>query len=67
MDIVLPDDAFHISSKDLDLFGHGGMVFWFVSSIIFASVYFFIFLLPWTRLRDRLALPSKNTQFFLFY
>lgn len=59
LDIVLPDDAFHIPSKEIDLFGHGGMLFWFVSSILFASIYFSIFLLPFTRLQDRVALPCK--------
>ncbi|GAB0088518.1 hypothetical protein DMENIID0001_029650 [Sergentomyia squamirostris] len=61
LDIVLPDDAFHIPSKDLDLFGHGGMLFLFVTSIIFATIYLIIFLLPCTRARDYLALPAKRS------
>lgn len=59
LEIVLPDDSFHIHSKDFDLYGHGGMLFWFCSSLIFTCVYLLIFILPWTRLRERLALPSN--------
>lgn len=59
LEIVVPDDSFHIHSKDFDLYGHGGMQFWFCSSMIFTCVYLLIFILPWTRLRERLALPSK--------
>ncbi|XP_077293880.1 transmembrane protein adipocyte-associated 1 homolog [Arctopsyche grandis] len=59
LEIVLPDDCFHIDSRDFDLFGHGGMLFWFCSSTFFAIIYFSILLLPWTRLRERLALPTK--------
>lgn len=67
LDLVLPDDAFHIPSKDLYLFGHGGMLFWCVSSFLFAAVYLCIFLLPWTSLRDRLALPSNFDFFFVVF
>lgn len=59
LEIMMPDDAFHIETRDFDLFGHGGMLFWFTSSLVFAVIYLFILILPWTRLRERLALPSK--------
>ncbi|XP_026461564.1 transmembrane protein adipocyte-associated 1 homolog isoform X2 [Ctenocephalides felis] len=57
LEIVLPDDSFHIASRDFDLYGHGGMLFWFCSSIVFTALYGAVLILPWTRLRDRLALP----------
>ncbi len=38
LEFVSPDESFHVSIKDYDLFGHGGMMFWFVSSIVFAVV-----------------------------
>lgn len=60
LEIVLPDDSFHIPSRDFDLFGHGGMLFWFCSSVVFTSLYAGVLVLPWTSLRDRLALPSKS-------
>ena len=40
LEFVSPDESFHVHTKDYDLFGHGGMMFWFISSIIFASVSF---------------------------
>ncbi|XP_012272881.1 transmembrane protein adipocyte-associated 1 homolog isoform X1 [Orussus abietinus] len=61
LELVLPDDTFRIPSKDFYVFGHGGMMFWFCSSIVFTTIYIFILILPWTRLRDRLALPTRKS------
>ncbi|KAG8232896.1 hypothetical protein J437_LFUL013434 [Ladona fulva] len=55
----------HIREQDYHLFAHGGMLFWFVSSVIFAMVYLTILILPWTRLRERLALPTKRS-FYIY-
>ena len=42
LEFLYPDDRFHVSSEDgdddFDMFGHGGMLFWFISSIFFALV-----------------------------
>ena len=40
LEFIYPDDRFHISSDsgDFDMFGHGGMMFWFCSSIFFCVV-----------------------------
>ncbi|KOB52190.1 putative transmembrane domain-containing protein [Operophtera brumata] len=62
LEIVMPDDMFHIETRDYNLFGHGGMLFWFTSSLVFALIYFLILVLPWIPLREYLALPSE----FLF-
>lgn len=59
LEIIMPNDMFHIDIGDYDLFGHGGMLFWFTSSLVFAVIYFIILLLPWIPLREYLALPSK--------
>ncbi|XP_075217160.1 transmembrane protein adipocyte-associated 1 homolog isoform X2 [Lycorma delicatula] len=61
LEVFAPDEHFRIDSKDYILFGHGGMLFWFISSIVFALIYLTILILPWTRLRERLALPSKRS------
>lgn len=63
LELVLPDDTFHIPSRDFYVFGHGGMMFWFCSSLVFTLIYLFILILPWTRLRDRLNLPSEYSVF----
>ncbi|XP_052781583.1 transmembrane protein adipocyte-associated 1 homolog [Mya arenaria] len=55
-----PDPKFHVNSKNYDIFAHGGMIFWMTSSIFFFIVYSFIYILPWTKLKDRLNLPSKR-------
>jgi len=61
LEILKPDDSFKVHGKDFSLFGHGGMMFWFVSSICFTVIYLCILILPWTRLRERLALPTKKS------
>ncbi|CAN7938624.1 unnamed protein product [Ixodes hexagonus] len=61
LELVMPDRKFFVPDKNFELFGHGGMLFWFISSVVFAAVYLVVFSLPWTRLRDRLALPSKRS------
>lgn len=38
LEFVSPDESFHVIGKDYELFGHGGMVFWFISSIVFTAV-----------------------------
>ncbi|XP_070395884.1 transmembrane protein adipocyte-associated 1 homolog isoform X3 [Dermacentor albipictus] len=41
LELVLPDRKFYVPDKNFELFGHGGMLFWFISSVLFAVV------LPW--------------------
>ncbi|XP_043515597.1 transmembrane protein adipocyte-associated 1 homolog isoform X1 [Frieseomelitta varia] len=65
LELVLPDDTFHIPSRDFYVFGHGGMMFWFCSSLVFTMIYLFILILPWTRLRDRLTLPTRKS-FYIY-
>ncbi|XP_017795724.1 PREDICTED: uncharacterized protein LOC108577131 [Habropoda laboriosa] len=65
LELILPDDTFRIPNKDFYVFGHGGMMFWFCSSIVFTMIYLFILILPWTRLRDRLTLPTKKS-FYIY-
>uniref|UniRef100_A0A1B6MMG5 Transmembrane protein adipocyte-associated 1 homolog n=1 Tax=Graphocephala atropunctata TaxID=36148 RepID=A0A1B6MMG5_9HEMI len=65
LEVFAPDESFRIHSKDFNLFGHGGMLFWFTSSIVFSMIYIVILILPWTRLRERLNLPTKKS-FYLY-
>ncbi len=41
------------------VFGHGGMVFWMLSSGLFASLYFLVHLLPVLPCRHYVTLPAK--------
>ncbi|KAI5746094.1 hypothetical protein M8J76_017238 [Diaphorina citri] len=59
LELLNPDPSFGRWFPGRQVFGHGGMLFWLVSSLLFTMVYMFILCLPWTRFRDRLALPSK--------
>jgi len=43
LEIFMPDSIFRINSKDLNLFGHGGIVFWLISSVIFTMVKYSIY------------------------
>ena len=40
LEFIYPDLRFHVKypDREYDIFGHGGMVFWFVSSIFFSLV-----------------------------
>ena len=40
LEIFSPDEDFHVPSKEYDLFGHGGCVFFLVSSVLFTIVSF---------------------------
>ncbi|XP_031563241.1 transmembrane protein adipocyte-associated 1 homolog [Actinia tenebrosa] len=44
-----------------NIFEHGGMIFWFASSIVFAIVYCVIIILPFTRLRQHHIFPMKKS------
>ncbi|ELU09696.1 hypothetical protein CAPTEDRAFT_179108 [Capitella teleta] len=63
LEFMYPDDRFHVAhgDREYDIFGHGGMVFWFISSIFFFLVYSLICLIPFSGLRDRFALPTKRS------
>ncbi|KAL0278163.1 UNVERIFIED_CONTAM: hypothetical protein PYX00_000064 [Menopon gallinae] len=63
LEIISPDDTF--TSKDYNIFGHGGMLFWFISSLMFTLVYFMVLILPWTKLRERLVLPTRHS-FYMY-
>ncbi|XP_054277947.1 transmembrane protein adipocyte-associated 1 homolog [Macrosteles quadrilineatus] len=65
LEVFAPDESFRIHSKDFNIFGHGGMLFWFSSSVVFSLIYIVILILPWTRLRERLNLPTKKS-FYLY-
>uniref|UniRef100_A0A1A7YMT6 Integral membrane protein GPR175 n=1 Tax=Iconisemion striatum TaxID=60296 RepID=A0A1A7YMT6_9TELE len=59
LEILYPDH--HLSAKDFNIYGHGGRHFWLVSSCFFFLVYSTIVILPKTRLRERISLPSKRS------
>ncbi|XP_050423782.1 transmembrane protein adipocyte-associated 1 homolog [Adelges cooleyi] len=65
LEILMPDSVFRITSKDLNLFGHGGVLFWLISSVVFTMLYLLILVLPFTRLREKLPLPV-NRSFYVY-
>ncbi|ESO89855.1 hypothetical protein LOTGIDRAFT_124095, partial [Lottia gigantea] len=70
LEFIHPDPKFRIQSPtngtdNYDIFAHGGMIFWFSSSLFFFVVYSIIYILPWTSITKRLALPSKKS-FYLY-
>lgn len=38
LEVLTPDQDFYVPAKDYDLFGHGGSLFWMISSIVFTLV-----------------------------
>ncbi|XP_078594939.1 transmembrane protein adipocyte-associated 1 homolog [Branchiostoma floridae x Branchiostoma japonicum] len=65
LEFVLPDSRFVLQDENYSLFGHGGMVFWFVSSCLFSVIYVGICILPFTPLKERFQLPAKKS-FYLY-
>lgn len=72
LEFTQPDPKFHVQKNtgskgsnttlvDYDIFGHGGMIFWLTSSLCFFMVYTVIFIMPWTSLKEKLALPPKKS------
>lgn len=59
LEIVAPDESFFVETQKYYLYGHGGMIFWFVTCFLCSLVYLTVFLLPWAPCRHRLLLPSK--------
>ncbi|XP_071514142.1 transmembrane protein adipocyte-associated 1-like [Panulirus ornatus] len=64
LEVITPDHDFDVPSKDYELFGHGGSLFWLISSIIFTLIYSFILVLRLDCLRKRflflLWMPMKR-------
>lgn len=76
LEIKSPDPRFTVTFLDhdrnsIDLFGHGGAVFWLVSSFILSLVYFTILILPVVPMKTFLNLPQKKSFYyyvgFLFF
>eukprot|EP00096_Caligus_rogercresseyi_P009607 TRINITY_DN3285_c0_g1_i1.p1 TRINITY_DN3285_c0_g1~~TRINITY_DN3285_c0_g1_i1.p1 ORF type:complete len:356 (-),score=117.73 TRINITY_DN3285_c0_g1_i1:95-1162(-) len=65
LEIKYPDSHFHF--KGLNLFGFGGTLFLFVSSLIFLSIYGFLLILPFLTPCHKYvwALPQKKS-FYLY-
>ncbi|EEB10470.1 Integral membrane protein GPR175, putative [Pediculus humanus corporis] len=60
---VISPDTFTFGNNSV--FKHGGMLFWFITSFIFAIAYFLVLILPWTKLRERIVLPTRHS-FYLY-
>ncbi|KAK2152448.1 hypothetical protein LSH36_328g01050 [Paralvinella palmiformis] len=63
LEFIYPNDKFHVKhdGREYNIFGHGGMLFWFISSVLFFVFYVVICLLPFTKCRERFALPTKRS------
>lgn len=44
-----------------DIFGHGGSLFWSSTSLFLAMIYFFIVILPFTKLRECCIIPARRS------
>lgn len=64
LELLYPDKHYVVFVDDdhyYDLYGHGGMIFWFISSTIFFLIYTAIFILPFTRLKSTFPIPTKKS------
>jgi hypothetical protein len=53
------------TGREFNLYGHGGIVFWFVSSLVLSVIYITICLLPLTPIRRRFAIPTRKS-FYIY-
>jgi len=58
-----PDNAFKISDEQW-LFGHGGRVFWSLSSTLFALVYGSVLVLPLVPCRNWIMMPHRRSFYY---
>lgn len=68
LELLYPDKHYVVFVDDnhyYDLYGHGGMIFWFLSSSIFFLIYSGIFILPFTRFKTTFQIPTK-TSFYIY-
>ncbi|XP_018580822.2 transmembrane protein adipocyte-associated 1 homolog [Scleropages formosus] len=63
LEILYPDE--HLSAEDFNIYGHGGRHFWLASSCFFFLTYSLIVILPKTRIRERISLPSRKS-FYIY-
>ncbi|XP_071960837.1 transmembrane protein adipocyte-associated 1 homolog [Antedon mediterranea] len=64
LEIKYPDSHFDNPNAVFDVFSHGGTIFFFTSSLIFFLIYSVVLILPLTRLRDFIKLPSKRSFYY---
>lgn len=60
LEVIYPD-AHYEDPKEHDIFTHGGMIFWCVTSSVFCLAYIIVFLLPYTPVKNRIQLPAKRS------
>ena len=62
LELGYPDDRFtvFINHERIELFGHGGMLFWLLSSMVFAMIYGLVLILPFLPCRHSFTLPHKR-------
>ncbi|XP_041458616.1 transmembrane protein adipocyte-associated 1 homolog [Lytechinus variegatus] len=60
LEVIYPDEHYE-DPKEHDIFTHGGMIFWCVTSSIFCLAYITVFLLPYTPVKNRIQLPAKRS------
>ena len=58
------DLDFYVESGRFKLFGHGGSLFWMISSLIFASLYAAFLALPALPCKKYLSLPNKKSFYY---
>ncbi|XP_076448464.1 transmembrane protein adipocyte-associated 1 homolog [Babylonia areolata] len=56
--------AGNTTDDNFDLFAHGGMIFLSTSSAAFCLVYFIILILPLTKIKEKIVLPSKRSFYY---
>ncbi|XP_071810403.1 transmembrane protein adipocyte-associated 1 homolog [Asterias amurensis] len=60
LEIKFPDKHF-VAPDKYDIYAHGGMIFWCISSSVFALAYFTVLVLPCTRIQYVIQLPVKKS------
>ncbi|XP_033116540.1 transmembrane protein adipocyte-associated 1 homolog [Anneissia japonica] len=66
LEVRYPDSHFDNDNPkvEFDVFAHGGTIFFFTSSLVFFLIYSVVLILPCTRLRNSIQLPSKRSFYY---
>lgn len=62
LEVKFPDPHFE---NPYDIYSHGGMLFWAISSFLFFLCYFTVLILPLTRVKEKIQLPTKHS-FYIY-
>lgn len=61
LEITTPHDMYEVKDNSWSVYGHGGPLFSFITSVVFCCIYIFVDVLPfWERMKQYFTVPTKR-------